>query len=215
MRNNIIIILFIILGVNTICTAQDSNVARGQKEKELKCMMQQIAALQTYIAYLQKGYAIAKDGLTFIGDLKDGEFSMHKNYFNSLKKVNSAVSKYAKVGDIIVLQKAVGQIYHKRYAQVQTSDVFTPDELKYINAVYTRLLKDCNSTIDELTAITTNNNLEMKDRERLDRIDALYIKTLDQYTFVNSFGNETVLMAAFRVKEKSDVETSGILNGTK
>lgn len=215
MKYQIILLTIIILFVNRFCHAQNASEWGNQKKTQRKYLMQQIAALQVYISHLQKGYAIAKDGLTFISDLKDGEFSMHKDYFNSLKKVNSIVRKYARISDIIALQKEILQTYHRNYTQVQKSDVFNKAELDYINDVYARLLADCNSTLNDLIAITTDDNFEMKDSQRLDRIDLLYAAMLDQYTFINSFGNETKIMVASRIKVKADIETSGILHGIK
>ena len=42
----------------------------SQSEADIKYMLQQVAALQVYIGYAEKGYSIAQKGLTFIGDLK-------------------------------------------------------------------------------------------------------------------------------------------------
>ena len=46
------------------------------------------------------------------------------------------------------------------------------------------------ATIDEFIAVTTSNELEMKDDERLKRIDTLYNDMQGKYTFAQSFANE-------------------------
>ncbi len=50
-----------------------------------KSLLQQIAALKVYIDYAQKGYSIAKEGLTLIGNIKNREFDLHSKYISSLK----------------------------------------------------------------------------------------------------------------------------------
>jgi len=78
-----------------------------------------------------------------------------------------------------------------------------------------RLLDDCENTLNELIAVTTDSNLEMKDDERLERIDILYQDMTDQYTFSQSFNKETMVLAASRIKENNDVQTSRALYNIK
>ena len=65
--------LCIVLLITTIlCNAQGLSEWFNQKATQKKYLLQQIAALQVYIGYLQKGYSIAKTGLTTIGNIKNG-----------------------------------------------------------------------------------------------------------------------------------------------
>lgn len=186
-----------------------------QKKTQKKYLLQQIAALQVYISYAQKGYNIAKEGLTTIGGFTRGEFNLHTDYFNSLKSVNPEIKRYAKVGDIIALQIKIVQNYNRTYRQINSSDAFSNDELAYIGRVFGRLLDDCDKTLDELITITTDSKLEMKDNERMDRIDKLYLDMQDKFTFSQSFSNDAKSLAASRLKEKTDVQTSRVLQGIK
>jgi hypothetical protein len=186
-----------------------------QKKTQKKYLLQQIAALQVYIGYAQKGYNIAKEGLTTIGGFTRGEFNLHTDYFNSLKSVNPEIKRYAKVADIIALQIKIVQNYNRTYRQINSSDAFSNDELAYIGRVFGRLLDDCDKTLDELITITTDSKLEMKDNERMDRIDKLYLDMQDKFTFSQSFSNDAKSLAASRLKEKTDVQTSRVLQGIK
>lgn len=180
-----------------------------------KSLLQQIAALKVYIDYAQKGYSIAKEGLTLIGDIKNGEFDLHSKYISSLKTINPRIRNYSKVADIISLQLEIIKVYKNDFRQVQQSKAFTADELNYINEVFKRLIDDCTGTIDELISITTSNNLEMKDDERLKRIDALYNDMQAKYTFVQSYAGEAKALAISRMKEQNDIETRSTINGIK
>lgn len=186
-----------------------------QKKTQKKYLLQQIAGLQVYIGYLQKGYSIAKNGLTAIGDFKNGEFNLHSDYFNSLKNVNPRIKSYARVADIISVQVKIVQTYHQVYSQAKKSNAFTTDEINYLYRVFERLTDDCNANIDELIMLTTSGKLEMKDDERLQRIDALYNDMQDKYTFAKSFSNEAMELAAARIKAKNDVQTSRVILGIK
>lgn len=186
-----------------------------QKATQKKYLLQQIAALQVYIGYAKKGYKIAKEGLNTIGKFTKGEFDLHTDYFNSLKSVNPEIKRYVKVADIIALQVKIVQNYNRTQRRLNSSDAFSGDELAYISRVFNRLLDDCSQTIDELITITTDGKLEMKDDERMKRIDQLYLDMQDKYTFSLSFSNDAKSLAVSRVKEKTDVQTSRALHGIK
>lgn len=208
-------LLFLLLSVLQNLQAQTFAEWFQQKKTQKKYLVQQIAALQVYIEFAQKGYVIAKEGLSTISGFAKGEFDLHSDYFNSLKTVNPKIKKYAKIADIIVLQIKIVQGSHRTCQQVSQSDAFSGEELDYIQKVFGRLIDDCNKTLDELISITTDGKLEMKDDERMARIDKLYLDMQDKYTFSQSFGNDTKTMAMARIKEQSEIQTSRALQGIK
>lgn len=213
MKRLVILLLFAILSSGT--QAQTFAEWFRQKATQKKYLLQQIAALQVYIGYVQKGYSIAKEGLNAISDIKHGEFNLHKDYFNSLKTVNPKIQNYSKVADIIALQVSIVKTYKEAIKQVRQSGTFNAGEISYVNGVFERLLDDCTKTIDALIAVTTSGELELKDDERLKRIDMLYSDMQDKYTFAKAFSNEAKLLAASRIRELNDIQTMRIINGTK
>ncbi|UCS95208.1 hypothetical protein KZP23_09455 [Echinicola marina] len=182
-----------------------------QKKTQKKYLLQQIAALQVYIEYAQKGYRIAREGLTTIGGFTKGEFDLHSDFIHSLSMVNPEIRHYAKVAEIIALQVNIVQDYQRTYRQLRNSDAFSAEELSYIQRVFTRLLDDCEQALDELIAITTDAQLQMEDNERISRIDRIYLQMQDNYTFSQNFGNEAKVMAAVRIKEQNEVQLSRTL----
>jgi hypothetical protein len=213
MKHATIILLLMLVG--NFCKAQTFEEWFQQKETQKKYLIQQIAAFQMYLGYVQKGYSIAQKGLTSISNIKKGDFKLHRDFFGSLKSINPKVSNSAKVADIIAFQIKIVKVYKETYKQVQASDLFSSKEVDYIFVVFTNLLSDCADVLDAIITVTTNDKLEMKDDERLKRIDALYNSMQDNYTFVQSFGEEAKLLAINRMKEKKDVQTSRTLNGLK
>jgi hypothetical protein len=180
-----------------------------------KYLLQQIAAMQVYIGYVQKGYSITKQGLNTISDIKNGEYNVHKDHFNSLKSVNRKIKNYSKVAVIISLQTDIVIVYKEVAKEVKQSGSFNRDEINYINGVFERLMNDCAKVIDELITVTSRGQLEMKDDERMKRIDALYTDMQDKYTFIQSFSNEAKLLAASRIKEQNDIQSIRAINGIK
>lgn len=184
-----------------------------QNKTQKKYLLQQIAALQVYIDYAQKGYKIAREGLTTIGDITGGEFNLHGVFFNSLRMVNPEIRNYAKVADIMALQAKIVQDYSRTRNALGGSDAFHGDELDYINRAFGRMLDNCEAVIDELITVTTDGQLEMKDDERMARIDKLYEQMQDNWAFCRSFGNRSKTLAVARMREKNDAITGRALQG--
>ena len=84
--------------------AQTRSEWTRQKKTQIRYLLEQIVAFQAYTGYLKKGYSIAGKGLSNIQHSKDGEWSLHKDFFGSLKAVNPSVKSYAKVADVIDMQ---------------------------------------------------------------------------------------------------------------
>lgn len=199
----------IILVLLCFCIASP---ARAQN-KTIKTMLEQIVALQVYIGYVQKGYSVVKKGLDVIGDFKRGEFNLHTDYFNSLANVNPTVQEYARVGEMLLLQGRILDRCNDTRGLLQGSPYMRSDELDYLERVFARLLDDCDTLLDELEAVTTDNQLTMKDSERLERIDVLYEKMLDAYNFCEQFTGEAKVLVQSRKKENVDTEMVRRLQG--
>ena len=181
--------------------------------KQQRMLLQQIAALQVYIGYAQKGYSAVKKGLNTIGDFKRGEFNLHTDYLNSLKQVNPKIKKYARVTEIIALQIKIMKSYKSLHQQIQKDDLFHGDEVDYIKRVFERLIENCDANLDELLIIVMDGKLEMKDNERMARIDMIYHNMLDNYTFSESFSNQTKILAVSKSAELKEAKNSRVFSG--
>lgn len=181
--------------------------------KQRKELLLQIAALQVYMEYAKKGYSTVKKGLNFIGDIKKGELNFHGDYFNSLKMINPKVKKYYRIGEIISLQLKIIKVSKTTFATIKEDDLFHGDELDYIERSFDRLLDNCNRTLEILLLITTDSELEMKDDQRMERIDELYEMMLSDYNFCRSFSNEAKLLSASKAADKREVESGASMYG--
>lgn len=186
--------------------------SQGQN-KTIKLYLQQIAANQVYIEYLQKGYRIAKNGLTTISNIKNGHWSLDKDFFAGLKGINPKVRNYTKAADIITLSIKIARQYKVSIKQVRSIGSFDNEEINYFDKVFTVLLDDCVTVTDELTLLLTANELTMSDDGRIKRIDLLYADMQDKYIFANSFSNDINIMALQRSKELHEVATVRSLHG--
>lgn len=207
------LVLVIILFFNSFVYGQTLAEWTQQKKTQIKYLVQQIAALQVYATYVGKGYDIAKKGLDAIHAIKKGDFYLHENYFSSLQKVNPAVKDYTKIADIIALQILIVKNCRRQKNSMMQSGSFTNAEQSYAGKVFENVLTGSTEIIDQLIAITTDGLLQMKDDERMKRIDHLYEGMQEHYEFVKHFENENNRLAIQRMKDNNDIQTSRELFG--
>lgn len=72
-----------------ICLVASKYWARGQDATTT--MLEQIAALKTYVRVAEKGYEATEKGLATIKFIRQGEFDLHTIFFHSLSVVNPAI----------------------------------------------------------------------------------------------------------------------------
>lgn len=85
---------------------------------------------------------------------------------------------------------------------------FTTNELDYCKMVFDHLLEECLKSIDELFLVITSGELEMKDNERIKRIDVLYADMQSKYSFSASFSEEMGLLSIQRMGERMEINQS-------
>ncbi len=201
-------IMILITGMilSTAAPAQTWDEWFKQKKTQKKYLAKQIVLLRLYLGYLKKGYEIADKGLTTIHNIKNGDFNLHRDFFGSLKNVNPHIKNSAKVADIIAFQVYIIQNIKRVNNFCKTNEYFTPEEIRYVAAVYSNMLFLCDASISELLTIIRSDETEMKDDERLVRIDKLYDDMLDKHAFVQSFDSDVRLIARERERETRSVE---------
>jgi hypothetical protein len=192
-----IMIAILIFVCSTQLKAQGLSNFFSQSEADIKYMLAQISALQAYIGNAEKGYSIAQKGLTFIGDLKKGEFDLHSTFFSSLSAVNPSIKNYSKVADIISYQLSIISSF-KKILQLKN---MSPAEVTYLNTVYNNMSDACSKSLTDLINIITDNTYHMTDNQRMGRIDAIYSDMQNKYAFTQSFTSDANLLAAQRQNE--------------
>ena len=201
------IIIFIAILFSCIFSlAQGLSNLFSQKAADIKYMLAQIALLQVYISDVEKGYRIAQTGLSFISDVKKGEFDLHSLFFNSLDNINPSIGKYSRVAGIVSLQQEIVSAFDKTFRQLSGSNQFTAAEWSYLNSVKSHFMDACSRDLDELQSVVTDGVLEMSDDERIRRIDDIYFDMEDKKTFAQSFTEDDILLGTQRARETHDIQ---------
>ncbi|ETZ20157.1 hypothetical protein [Pedobacter sp. V48] len=198
---NALILLFGVLMLITAtapgCRAQTWAEWFKQKKTQQKYLVQQIAALQVYIGYAKKGYEIVGSGLQTVRDISNGEFNLHHVFISGLKQVSPAIRTDVRIAELVALQFGIV----KNINGLKSSGGLSTDQLIYVVEVANEVISECYHDLEELLLIITSGKLEMKDDERLSRLNEIYERMLDKSAFVQDFCGEVNLVSRQRALE--------------
>lgn len=184
----------------------------NQNGTQKKYLLDQIAALQVYKDYLQKGYSITKNGTGTISSIKNGDLGLHTAYYDSLSTVSARVRNYPKVKAIITLQKQIVSGHEKAASKIAGSKLTATEKNSY-NTIYKNILQQSAADLEELQLVITNGKLKMSDDERLLHIDRLYNSMLNSYGKTQQLNGQTLALAAQRERDGKDNKTLKSLYG--
>ena len=174
-----------------------------QKSTQKKYLLQQIAALQVYSDYLQKGYQVARQGLGSISGHLSLENGIHAGYYQKLETAGPLVRQKPQLSEILSWQKDI----LNRFNSIANITGLGENEKIYLNAVRDAVLKDGDNRISQLQEVLTNGQLEMSDSERLGLIATTHQAMQENFRFASVFTEQVRLYALQRGREHQDAAT--------
>lgn len=173
-------------------------------QKQLQVMIEQIIKLKVKQGLVKQGNRNTDRGLQRIGSNKNGTYTVFRNYFTSLKKVNPKIRSTDEVQQIKDLFFEIRRIFPITIDRANNSGLFEFHEVQYFNKVYERVQKDCQDILSNVDKVTRNGGTEMTDDQRMGRIKLLYQRMVDAYTFSKGFCTDIECTKAARQKAKDD-----------
>lgn len=175
----------------------------NQKAADLKSMGKQIVLFQLYIGWIEKGYTLARSGLTLMDDIKEGEFNLHRVFFSSRSSVDPAIRRYSKVAAIIEYElSAIGELN-----KIPVIKNLTAGEMSYLLSVKENLLKECGQILDHLRDVISDNDYKMSDDERIKQIDRMYDDMGDHWFLAKQFTEGARMLSVERQWDMSNIQT--------
>ena len=179
--------------------------AQSQEMQQLILNIEKLAQFKQILTDMKKGYQILNGGYNVVKDLSKGNFSLHETFLDALMQVSPTVRKYKRVGDIIHYQVLLVKEYKAAFNRFRNSGNFNPEEIVYLEKVYSKLFKESIRNLDELTSVISANTLRMSDDERLAAIDKVYADMQDKLSFLRNFNNNASVLGIQRTKERNDI----------
>jgi hypothetical protein len=181
----------------------------AQGKTQMKYLVLQIEALNAFERSVREGYNQLYSNWWAIKGWKNGEYALHRGYYNSLSQINPAVLQYADKSGIQAEQQSI----ITQLAALSGLNGLTTNERTYIGTVQEAVLADCVKTMNDLQNVLTAGKLVMSDDERIKRLAKDNNEIKDQYEFTCHFCTQVRLLAVQRNAENNELENLTPLYG--
>lgn len=210
-RSLLVFTLMTVIATGMAAGAQAQTFAEwfAQKKTQKKYLLQQIAALKVYSTYLKQGYGVASQGLGSISGYLKSENTLHHTYYTRLKTADVVVKNNTMVTDIMNWQQDI----LKRTREIRQVSALTAGEKTYLASVCAAVLKDCDQQLVTLQTVTSDNQMEMSDAERLALITKVHTDMLANYQFTSSFATQVKILVFKRQQEQQEVSATKRIYG--
>jgi len=141
-------------------------------------------------------------------------YDQGKEYYDKLKAINDLVKDAKKVRDAILLVGEISDIYVNSYGKMLSDPNFHYEELTSISNGYTKLLQQSADMILELKDVVNENGLSMTDKERVDIINYVYDRILNQRNLVEYFTRKNISISYLRGKKAGESDRVIALYGS-
>jgi hypothetical protein len=202
----LIVSCFLLLNMSNKASAQT------QEATQLILNYEKLKQLEEILDNMYKGYRILSQGYNRIKDIAEGNYTLHEVFLDGLFAINPSVAKYKRIPDIIRYQQLLLKEYQRAYNRFRNDSNLTPEEIIYLEKVYTYLVRQSLRNLEELTMIVTADKLRMSDDERIQGIDRIYFDIENKLSFLRYLNNSTQVLIVQRAKDQSDVDAAMKLN---
>lgn len=212
------IAIALLITVQTNAQFAIAEIIRAGIKKVIVAVDLKIQKLQNKTIWLQNAQKVienqlSKLKLTEISDWTNKQKELYRDYFDELKKVKQAISYYHKVKDLIADQAAMVKEYKDAWAVFRQDKNFNPEELRFMEGVYTGMLNESLKNLDQFMLVINSFTTQMTDAKRLAIIEAAAAKIEETFFDLKAFNNQNKAMSLQRSYEKGEIEYSRKLYG--
>ena len=173
-------------------------VIRQGIKKVIKVVDLKIQRLQNKTIWLQNAQktlenTLSKLKLDEISDWIERQRKLYADYFDELWKVKAALTYYHRVKEIIEGQVQMVREYKAAWSLFRQDKNFTPDELNYINNIYTGMFDESLKSIDQLFLVVNAFAAQMSDAKRLEIINTVSDNVEQQFMDLKEFNNQRLV----------------------
>jgi predicted transcriptional regulator YheO len=196
------------------------DIIKAAVKKVIRAADLKIQRLQNKTIWLQNAQKtlenkMSKLKLTEISDWSKKQKELYSKYFDELWKVKNTISSYQAVRDIIKKQIQLVQEYSKAFNLAKQDKNFTPQEITYMQQVYTGILDESLKNIDQVQLVINAFVTQMSDARRLDIIHTAGYNIEQNIADLRQFNQQNIKISLQRSKERNDIDVVKKLYGLK
>ena len=187
-------------------------------KKVLRAIDLKIQRLQNKTIWLQNAQktlenVLSKLKLTEIAEWTERQKELYQGYYQELVKVKAVISHYQRIRDITEMQSDMVAEYGRVWNLLRQDASFTPDELDYMEEVYSGMLEASLENIDQIFLIVQAFTTQMSDAKRLEIINDAADRVEQTYLDLKRFNRQNILLSLQRAKAQGELETVRQLYG--
>jgi hypothetical protein len=201
--------------------AQAALVAQVIKEgvkKAITAVDLKIQRLQTKTVMLENAQKVlentmSKLKLQQIAGWVQKQRDLYQAYYQELWKVKEAVTVYEQVTAITREQAELLREYERAWKLFGSNPDFRPEELSYMEEVYSGILSRTAANVSRLTALVKPFETRMSDAARMEMIRETRSEVEGNYHDLLLFNRQNMLLSLERARQKGDVQELEALYG--
>jgi hypothetical protein len=207
---SILIIVLLLTGMRGKAQDPITLIIKEGITKVIVAMDLQMQRLQNETIWLQNAQKTVENELSRlklaeIGNWVEKQRDLYENYFDELWRVKAALGFYHRVKELTQKQKTLLFEYRQAYDLFRRDPHFTPDEIAQMQRVYSGILNACAVNLDALSLVVNAFTTQMKDAERLERLEAAAILMDQQLNHLRQFTRGNQLIALQRATERGTI----------
>ena len=182
-------------GVKKVIVAVDLKIQRMQNETIWLQNAQKVLENQ-----------LSKLKLSEIAEWTEKQKELYAKYYTDLWKVKAAISYYQRIRDIMNRQALLVEEYKKGWGLVRQDKNFTQAEVEYMYRVYTGILNESAKNLDQILLVINSFKTQMSDAARLKLIHEAADQIERNYTDLQQFNRQNMLLSLRRAKTESQIQ---------
>ncbi len=186
--------------------------------KVIKAIDLKVQRMQNKTIWLQNAQKVienqmSKTRLTEISGWTEQQKQLYSNYYTELGNIKATISKYQRIKDITLKQAALVSEYKQAWSLFKQDNHFNPQELSYMQQVYTGILDASVKNLDEIMLVVSPAKTQMTDEQRLELINKASDHLDENYNDLHQFNNQGIQLSLQRSKDLSDTQSIKKLYG--
>lgn len=187
-------------------------VIKAGVKKVIKAVDLKVQRLQNETIWLQNAQKVlenqlSKLKLTEIADWTDKQKQLYQKYYDELWQIKSAIAYYKRIKDLTEKQVAIVDEYKWAWGLFGRDKHFTPDELAYMETVYSGILDASIKNLDQILLVVNSFKTQMSDAKRLEIISAAADQIDTNYSDLKKFNAQNIALSIQRAQSVDEVAT--------
>lgn len=210
--------LFVALPTGANAQVAVLEVIKAGVKKVIKAVDLKVQRLQNETIWLQNAQKVLENSLsklklTEIADWTEKQKELYSKYYNELWEIKTTITYYKRIKDLTEKQVAIVDEYRWAWGLFSKDKHFTPEELNYMETVYSGILDASIKNLDQILLVVNSFKTQMSDAKRLEIINEAASQMDTNYSDLKKFNTQNSVLSIQRAKSVDEVVTLKELYG--